>query len=139
MNDRWIFVKYHNSVTQIIHHSFSSSAGYNPSNYDFNSPNVLGYVITDKKMDIKLQSGDYPEIKQLSDNLYVVNEGGYEERYVDIESGLAWDNIEAAENWIENGGDVEILEVVEINTCSSDLCPDCKVYCEKRFIDGRCE
>ena len=20
-----------------------------------------------------------------------------------------------------------------------DLCPDCKVYCEKRFIDGRCE
>jgi len=20
-----------------------------------------------------------------------------------------------------------------------DLCPECKVYCEKRFIDGRCE
>jgi hypothetical protein len=20
-----------------------------------------------------------------------------------------------------------------------DLCPDCKVYCEKRFMDGRCE
>lgn len=20
-----------------------------------------------------------------------------------------------------------------------DLCPDCKVYCEKRFEDGRCE
>jgi len=20
-----------------------------------------------------------------------------------------------------------------------NLCPDCKVYCEKRFIDGRCE
>jgi hypothetical protein len=20
-----------------------------------------------------------------------------------------------------------------------DLCPDCKVYCTKRFIDGRCE
>jgi len=20
-----------------------------------------------------------------------------------------------------------------------DLCPDCKVYCIKRFIDGRCE
>jgi len=20
-----------------------------------------------------------------------------------------------------------------------DLCPDCKVYCQKRFIDGRCE
>ncbi len=20
-----------------------------------------------------------------------------------------------------------------------DLCPDCNVYCEKRFIDGRCE
>lgn len=20
-----------------------------------------------------------------------------------------------------------------------DLCPDCKVYCEKRFVDGRCE
>ncbi len=21
----------------------------------------------------------------------------------------------------------------------TDLCPDCNVYCEKRFIDGRCE
>ena len=20
-----------------------------------------------------------------------------------------------------------------------DLCPECKVYCEKRFIDGQCE
>mgnify|MGYP001481119054 CR=1 FL=1 len=26
-----------------------------------------------------------------------------------------------------------------INDLQVDLCPNCKVYCTKRFIDGRCE
>ena len=30
-------------------------------------------------------------------------------------------------------------ETWRTNIRAVDLCPDCKVYCEKRFIDGRCE
>jgi len=35
--------------------------------------------------------------------------------------------------------DTEIATEHEETEIAIDLCPNCKVYCIKRFVDGRCE
>jgi hypothetical protein len=40
-------------------------------------------------------------------------------------------HLKKGQSFVKDEEDVEDVAV--------DLCPDCKVYCEKKFIDGRCE
>ncbi len=60
--------------------------------------------------------------------------GGYEGHEEDleylegIETGFELEKVLSQGKWYwQNSGNTE------------NLCPDCKVYCTKRFIDGRCE
>lgn len=73
-------------------------------------------------------------------------EGGYEGHSEDIEAlddrnittGFELEDVLSQGSWyfqdFYNRDDE-----VEDETETKNLCPDCKVYCEKRFVDGRCE
>lgn len=61
--------------------------------------------------------------------------------------GLLWDT-EGADPWqyipnrtftLSDETNSFTIGYVYSELKQENLCPDCKVYCEKRFVDGRCE